>query len=919
MGKKVFVSNKIRMVCFIFVVFLSIAFFCGTEAAWAAPTYGNVNNGSNSLYMKCLNNSEYPILDASVKEYKWIYTHSSGWSWDHTFTDIKVSKNDAITWGCMLYAVTDGDQSCMMWLSLEEGSKDTDALIEVSLNAQGGFDVANGSKTIYLNGMCTNGAAPADNIRVVDDSNFLKIDEDKVLYRKEMPDVGSMAIKDGIDIKAFMDGIDPKIVDGEYSEYTRNFKLRRCYAGLPSCANQPQQLTVRLKYNYFSARSNFAVGAQNPDYKPGSDDYAFTRRGWSSTGFVSKYTSIANDEPGSSNPNDRPVRVNVGEQVRLTFSHEIRSTQVNTKTTWGLFRGDADGVSKPLPNNNTTMRGDGYEVVKSCIGTFDRDGEECDNKIEGIGEQLGFKEILNYGETYISMVPNGYDRPPYFDGGGYFNARDVYEIIFSKKGTYKFCESISVPNGFYLTTVCAIVHVDDSYNFENEASANIVSDVIYAGETTNVETEVKVKSRQNERLGIRYVTSVDDAEVRLITFVSDGDQSGRGSSIVKSYGADLCNTFGGVMCDLNKDFAFKGRLNEELEDPGIEKNLVVGQSGNVNVYDASAGRYYCVATAVYPYITTDTDVAIDGKAPWVVKPDDYSWYVSRPDCKKIGKKPSLQVWGAGMYTAGDIALNNAEKRVVNGIYGFTLKNQSNTTVFGTWVEQNILANGIVNTASGAATGRKDGELGGSKEGKNLSVCIRSPLTMPNKNCSPIVKPGGGSFARPEGKGKLIDKLKENNCRQESSIGELSVKKGESYFYCSGGNFTINGNIRYEDGYNMISDIPKVIVYSKRDIIIGCGVTRIDAVLIAEGVINTCNNNDVNSRDRSNQLKINGAIIANKLKANRTYGASAGMESGTPAEIINYDTSLYLWGASESDVTKTGKLKVVYQTELPPRL
>ena len=215
--------------------------------------------------------------------------------------------------------------------------------------------------------------------------------------------------------------------------------------------------------------------------------------------------------------------------------------------------------------------------------------------------------------------------------------------------------------------------------------------------------------------------------------------------------------------------------------------------------------------------------------------------------------------------------------------------------------------------------KPDGELGGSKEGKNLSICIRSPLTMPNKNCSPIVKPGGGSFARPEDKGKLIDKLKENNCKQESSIGELSVKKGESYFYCSGGNFTINGNIRYEDGYNMISDIPKTIVYSKRDIIIGCGVTRIDAVLIAEGIINTCNNNDVNSRDRSNQLKINGAIIANKLKANRTYGASAGMESGTPAEIINYDTSLYLWGASESDVTKTGKLKVVYQTELPPRL
>ena len=79
------------------------------------------------------------------------------------------------------------------------------------------------------------------------------------------------------------------------------------------------------------------------------------------------------------------------------------------------------------------------------------------------------------------------------------------------------------------------------------------------------------------------------------------------------------------------------------------------------------------------------------------------------------------------------------------------------------------------------------------------------------------------------------------------------------------------------------------------------------------------NNGVNASKRSNQLKINGAVIANKMIAGRTYGAATGVNSGTPAEIINYDTSLYLWGSSRSDVTKTGKLKVVYQTELAPRL
>ena len=91
------------------------------------------------------------------------------------------------------------------------------------------------------------------------------------------------------------------------------------------------------------------------------------------------------------------------------------------------------------------------------------------------------------------------------------------------------------------------------------------------------------------------------------------------------------------------------------------------------------------------------------------------------------------------------------------------------------------------------------------------------------------------------------------------------------------------------------------------------------MLIADLDVDTCyNGGSDNSQARSNQLKINGTIIANKLIAGRTYGAATGVNSGEPAEIIDYDTSLYLWGSPRSDVSGSGKLESVFQTELAPR-
>jgi hypothetical protein len=128
------------------------------------------------------------------------------------------------------------------------------------------------------------------------------------------------------------------------------------------------------------------------------------------------------------------------------------------------------------------------------------------------------------------------------------------------------------------------------------------------------------------------------------------------------------------------------------------------------------------------------------------------------------------------------------------------------------------------------------------------------------------------------------------------------------------------DIHYDDSssYAAIEDIPKVIIYSKKDINIDCSVQRIDAVLIAEGDINTCTVENVNSSSRSNRLVINGATISNTLTLNRTYGAATQYNSIIPAEIINYDSSLYLWGSKQADATNSGELTEASIRELAPR-
>ena len=91
--------------------------------------------------------------------------------------------------------------------------------------------------------------------------------------------------------------------------------------------------------------------------------------------------------------------------------------------------------------------------------------------------------------------------------------------------------------------------------------------------------------------------------------------------------------------------------------------------------------------------------------------------------------------------------------------------------------------------------------------------------------------------------------------------------------------------------------------------------------MANNTVNTCSdadNDNENDSRRSTQLTINGAVIANKVEFKRTYGAATGERSGIPAEIINFDPTLYLWGGSDVKTDANTSLINTYIHELPPR-
>ncbi|MBP5513138.1 hypothetical protein J6X73_03215 [Candidatus Saccharibacteria bacterium] len=654
---------------------------------------------------------------------------------------------------------------------------------------------------------------------------------------------------------------------------------------------------------------------------------------------------------------DQLAYLKVGDEAPVTFSHVIFSSAKVNEVQW-LVNRNFNICSNNTNNDRCTL------TSRSNVG--DVNNPSADPKLNN--GNSGFSSVVanvsklteasgvtvDGKELWYSpqSVGGSYIGRPYTDNGGghWFSWRDIYWAVFKKVGNYSgdgnnLCERLSIPgSGNEMTGACSNVKVP--YNFKNSASIELGEDMVQVGGTVEIESAtVTVGKKPNpdvwcanwvstgERSGYcpdEYATQVDNATVKLIKY-SASSQSGSVRENYGNYDSDLCaqGVIGGSSTGCEIETQEGIYLNQNNNTDGVT-NGVQGIDLSERTVNAEAGKYYCVRLAIYPYTSGDNTNVDD-------KEGSHSWYISAPSCVQVGKKPTFQVWGGSVYSAGPIRTNSFIRTI-----------EGEKKMFGSWGEQSVVARGLVSGfASGAATSK----------GSDINFCkYQTPLTFMNAKkdiavtgmCSdnqignanipadmsgkdaiknywwiPTVPVGdGNSFVEEITTGG--EKIKYRYSSGDMTIdGYDNITDGTYVVRSDNGNIYINGNISYADKvYQKASEIPKMIIYAK-NIYIGCGVNRVDAILIADGKIDTCaNGNGINpgidEESRSNQLKINGILMAGQVVFNRTYGGGSGLGATTPAEIVNYDTSALLWGRGSAEDNDNSLLTVVYQQELAPR-
>ena len=412
------------------------------------------------------------------------------------------------------------------------------------------------------------------------------------------------------------------------------------------------------------------------------------------------------------------------------------------------------------------------------------------------------------------------------------------------------------------------------YNFSNTAAVNISNSVTYAGETMTIgSSTVSVHTKYNNTTQGTYATQVDNAQAKLVGYLSS---SSTGTAKLGYGSSDICSALpykNGSCDELNHysglTFNSSANVNGSTDTLGF-----AGQT--YNVYDATAGDYYCVVVAVYPYTSgSDTNLNASGSN---------NWYISAPSCRVIAKRPSFQVWGGSVYSEKSIKTSVAAKNNIRSVYSYTPTGTRNTTVYGSWVEQSVLANGLV---SGLASGAAMGDLSkapwsGSKEGSNPNYCTyRVPLSIANysKTASESICPSYQQTGNAELPNAAVDRdalmsywwvmdagyidktsvnlatdyvetrsLQGNQIRYTEPVSTISqisivaatIPKGITHVVRAAGDIRIDGNITYQNTtYTSQKEIPKLLIYSEGNITVACGVDRVDAIVIAEGQVRTC--------------------------------------------------------------------------------
>ncbi|MBO7718410.1 hypothetical protein J6S37_02885 [Candidatus Saccharibacteria bacterium] len=656
---------------------------------------------------------------------------------------------------------------------------------------------------------------------------------------------------------------------------------------------------------------------------------------------VSKYNSFQKEvyaKPGDS----LTYQADYQSILQYTTSLAPEKIKINNGNIYPSSGKNTDSLMMVMFNNNNNKDGNSSLGLKTWSNKF--------SVQRGVnGNNFGLvSNYVNYGNgaTEKKTESNSYTIQP-SDVGKSIDEKAITNLNDNTKTTPSKVEFSQTSDNYNLGTVNTTDVVQSTasakvpYNFRN--STVITTDnentVLYAGEIETISYEYVIGAKTNNETSpsVAYATRVDNPKWYLRISTNNG------ASWIESE-----------------------HQNSNGESFYGSKSL----STRISIPDVNAGTVICMQSVIWPADSgVDTNISTSGY------PD--AWASSEEKCFTVAKKPSLQVWGGNVYSGGKIETSVSGKLNVGDSYNINkIGSNAERDYFGSWGELGVISNGGVSGfASGAATGYTSlGSLGlvanpgGSHEAGNKYCTVRSVLTFANENCSNNTNGGLNSNVNTSkvkndkesvinkfissgalnGNGEPIgsagaeidlnsldnSKLLSNNAYYYYNGGDITVKGGNIpksktivvHAKGNSANVTIAGNIMYNtdsnNKYATLGDIPKVIIYAENDIKIQCSVTRIDALLVAEGTVTTCSNGSTTTRidnpTNSTQLRVNGAIIAKKLVANRIYGAATGNNSIVPAEIINYDPSLYLFGSNEMTADSRNDLDITSINEIAPR-
>lgn len=581
----------------------------------------------------------------------------------------------------------------------------------------------------------------------------------------------------------------------------------------------------------------------------------------------SSHRISSDDSTFKGNGRSNPQTAKVGQWV--SFRHKVIGKDFNKNSVSGsghyqTFRNDGRGDYSVNSNYNFRWNKDSWNSRPTIINQ----GNIWDT-INAVGTDREIFRVTRdmAGKTICSKMSYG------------VSAGDIVNINRHNKTTNEAC--IYVPYDFEITPCVKIDKIRNCSGDDLDIPANgkVPND-------PNDGEEILIPGGGTETSSIKY---------KITTWRVPSDKEGFATKSNKrdNKNSDTCSPtnfyyqdYQGIeKCRVVKEGSEKFNKDTRVADfiPSIEEG-------------AEAGTRYCVALSISPYkMNSNQSQAEQAKQ----ERENLDWRHSAPICIKLVKKPKVQFWGNGVYSKSGIR---------------TSLSTTKQGVLGSWVEYEALSGVKI----------KDFRTESSQSTRKLAIedySSKSSFGQGKSSINSLISNISSKFPKKnfEDANTKVEVYGDAN----KQLGSISADKQTRVIY--GKNIRISGDIVNADrAVNNDSDFRQIIIIADGDITIDQGVKRVDAWLIAQGVINTCavngaqNANDVNMKNCNNQLRVRGGTASKGLRLWRTAGSDGTAKDtlASPAEIFNQSADTYLWAQSQSG--SVGKIVTTYTKELPVR-